>query len=57
MQEIRIAQPDATITPTLDSRTHALWSGVRQALLMLVDTIERYLDVSPRTAELRKEKR
>ncbi len=32
---------------------HALWMGIRQALLMLVDAIERYVGISPRTAELR----
>jgi len=30
------------------------WIGVRQALLMLVDLLERGLAVSPRTSELRK---
>ena len=31
-----------------------MWQGIRQALLMLVDVIERKLGLSPRTAELRK---
>ena len=30
------------------------WIAVRQALLMLVDAIERELGIKPRTAELRK---
>lgn len=29
--------------------------SVRQALLMIVDTIERLCNISPRTSELRKE--
>jgi hypothetical protein len=33
-----------------------MWAGVRQALLMLVDVIERKLGISPRTAELRKKR-
>jgi len=35
----------------------ALWLTVRQALLLIVDGIERFLDIEPRTAELRKELR
>jgi hypothetical protein len=35
-----------------DSRE--LWLAVRQALLMIVDAIERALGIAPRTAELRK---
>lgn len=31
------------------------WVAVRQALLMLVDALERELGISPRTAELRKQ--
>jgi len=31
------------------------WLAVRQALLMLVDAIERELCMAPRTAELRRE--
>lgn len=30
-----------------------LWTAIRQALLMLVDVIERKLGIEPRTAELR----
>jgi len=30
------------------------WLAMRQALLMLVDALERELGISPRTAELRK---
>jgi hypothetical protein len=33
----------------------AFWLQVRQALLMLVDCIERALEIAPRTSELRKE--
>ena len=32
----------------------ALWVTIRQALLLLVDGIERFLDIRPRTAELRR---
>jgi hypothetical protein len=31
-----------------------MWAGIRQALLMLVDVIERKMGLSPRTAELRR---
>lgn len=31
------------------------WLAVRQALLMLVDALERELGLSPRTAELRRQ--
>ena len=34
-----------------------LWLAVRQALLMIVDAIERELGMQPRTAELRRETR
>jgi hypothetical protein len=30
------------------------WLAIRQALLMIVDALERELGLSPRTAELRK---
>lgn len=30
------------------------WMAVRQALLMALDALERWLDVQPRTAELRR---
>ena len=33
-----------------------LWLAVRQALLMIVDAIERSLGLAPRTAELRRQK-
>lgn len=29
------------------------WMGIRQALLMMVDTIERELEMRPRTSKLR----
>ena len=31
----------------------ALWLALRQALLMIVDAIERFCGMTPRTAELR----
>jgi hypothetical protein len=31
------------------------WRAVRQALLLLIDALERELNIRPRTAELRKE--
>lgn len=37
----------------ISDRDHLLWMGIRQALLLMVDFIERYLDI-PRTAEKRK---
>jgi hypothetical protein len=38
-------------------RERELWMGIRQALLMAVDAIERWLEITPRTAELRREAR
>ena len=35
--------------------TRADWLMIRQALLMVVDVLERALDMHPRTAQLRKE--
>jgi hypothetical protein len=32
------------------------WLALRQALLMVVDALERELGISPRTAELRKQR-
>jgi hypothetical protein len=37
-----------------DERT--LWLAIRQAILMIVDAIERSLGISPTTAELRRRK-
>jgi len=34
-----------------------LWLAIRQALLMVVDAIERSLGIEPRTSVLRKEDR
>ena len=34
-----------------------LWLAIRQALLMIVDAIERELNLTPRTAELRRDKK
>ena len=33
---------------------HEFWTDIRQALLMLVDTVERKMEQFPRTALLRK---
>ena len=33
---------------------HALWLAIRQALLMIVDAIERTLGIAPRTSEMRR---
>ena len=40
-----------------DVRNRELALAVRQALLMLVDALERWLGMEPRTAELRKGRR
>ena len=37
--------------------TMDLWSAIRQACLLIVDAIERALDIRPRTSELRKDKK
>ena len=37
------------------SFSRASWMLIRQAFLMIVDALERELDVTPRTAELRKD--
>ena len=39
------------------SFSRASWMLIRQAFLMVVDALERELDVTPRTAELRREKK
>jgi len=41
--------------PTPEDRT--FWLAVRQAILMLLDALERWLKIEPRTAELRKQKK
>lgn len=33
---------------------HEFWMGIREALLLALDIVERKLGLSPRTAELRK---
>ena len=38
-----------------ESMNKDLWMAVRQALLMIVDAIERELQITPRTSTLRKE--
>lgn len=35
----------------------AFWMAVRQALLMALDALERRLGISPRTSELRRDRR
>ena len=37
--------------------TREFWLAIRQALLMIVDALERELGMEPRTAELRKARR
>ena len=37
-----------------EQRARDLWLTIRQALLLLVDGIERFLDIEPRTSELRR---
>lgn len=36
------------------TKEQILWQQVRTALLMVVDAIERYLEIETRTAELRR---
>lgn len=42
------------LTAFVKSDERDFWMAVRQALLMIVDAIERKLDVVPRTSALRK---
>ena len=42
----------ANVTPDRD-----FWLQLRQALLMMVDAIERAIGMEPRTSELRKERK
>ena len=35
--------------------TRAFWLAVREALLALIDAVERLLDYSPTTSQMRKE--
>lgn len=44
-------------TTSMDERTRALWMVIRQALLLAVDGIERFLEMDSRTADLRKEQK
>ena len=46
------SEPEKRIGLTIGS-----WMLIRQAFLMLVDALERELDIEPRTAELRKERK
>jgi hypothetical protein len=41
----------------LDVTDREFWLAVRQAALMFIDALERWLGIAPRTAELRKERR
>lgn len=50
-------QRHEALATEIEPRQRALFDGLRQALLMAVDAIERYLGTEPRTAELRKERR
>ena len=36
-----------------DERTASFWLSFRQGLLLVVDSIERFLGISPTTAEVR----
>lgn len=47
----------SSIMPLSDEIDRAFWQTYRQALLMMLDAIERRLGISPTTAELRKEMR
>jgi len=38
----------------MSDATKDLWLSIRQGLLMIVDGIERYLCMEPKTADLRK---
>lgn len=39
----------------MTDRDRDFWLLVRQGILLIVDAIERWLDIHPRTAELRKQ--
>ncbi len=41
----------------MTDRERTLLMGIRQGLLLLVDVLERYLDMTPRTGDLRKERK
>jgi len=41
----------------MTDRERELWLMLRQALLLMVDAIERFLELAPRTSELRKERK
>ena len=46
-------------SPTLESfslpfRDRIFWRSIREALLMAVDAVERYVGISPRTSEMRR---
>lgn len=43
------------ILELITSDEHDFWIGIRQAVLMLVDLIERKLRIDPRTSALRRE--
>jgi len=39
----------------MDKRESSFWISIRQAVLLLVDTIEREIGMSPTTAEIRQQ--
>jgi hypothetical protein len=41
--------------PTSSYNEREFWMLIRQALLMVVDAIERRLEISPRTSELKRQ--
>jgi hypothetical protein len=47
-----MANRDILVTEA--ERERVLWAVIRQALLLAVDGIERWLGISPRTSEIRK---
>lgn len=56
IQDTQHTERTIVVLPTSDislQREH--WMMIRQSLLMYLDAIEKALDISPRTSELRKE--
>jgi len=53
MSDVRIASLEKRID-TIERKNGKLGIAVRQALLMLLDVLERHYDVSPTTANIRK---
>lgn len=52
-----MANRDILVMEAERERERVLWAVIRQALLLAVDGIERWLGIAPRTAELRTDKR